>query len=292
MSARFVSFAICSQVIAHQKITSLFQCPNIPTAIAPGAPTPTLAHFVAYALHRTRLPSIVTFASLLLLQRLKTRFPAARGSSGHRLFISAFMIASKVICDDTYSNQSWSIVAQKMFALKEINQMEREMCGYLEWNLNVQGEEIAEFEARVRADHGPRAVAKASSSSHSSESPIIVVPSPAAAYPTPETTPNTVASRPIRPVPSPYKNRPSYREQVAAAITSLPSPPASPRYLRAHSPPPHFASANSSLASSPASDDCKTPSPVAVTASSRPSSKGGYERHQVPMSHYPLNVGW
>ena len=31
------------------------------------------------------------------------------------------MIASKVICDDTYSNQSWSIVAQKMFALKEIN---------------------------------------------------------------------------------------------------------------------------------------------------------------------------
>ena len=274
------------------QITSLFQCPNIPTAIAPGAPTPTLAHFVAYALHRTRLPSIVTFAALLLLQRLKTRFPAARGSSGHRLFISAFMIASKVICDDTYSNQSWSIVAQKMFALKEINQMEREMCGYLEWNLNVQGEDIAEFEARVRADHGPRAAFKASSSSPSTDSPIIVVPSPAAAYPTPDTTPNPVASRPIRPVPSPYKNRPTYREQVAAAA-SLPSPPASPHhYLRAHSPPPpHFASANSSLASSPASDDCKTPSPVAVTSSSRPSSKGGYERHHAPVSHYPLNIG-
>jgi hypothetical protein len=45
------------------------------------------------------------------------------------------MIASKVVCDDTYSNQSWAIVAQKMFSLKEVNQMEREMCGYLEWNL-------------------------------------------------------------------------------------------------------------------------------------------------------------
>jgi hypothetical protein len=45
------------------------------------------------------------------------------------------MIASKIVCDDTYSNQSWCIVAQKMFELKEMNQMEREMCGYLEWNL-------------------------------------------------------------------------------------------------------------------------------------------------------------
>jgi hypothetical protein len=45
------------------------------------------------------------------------------------------MIASKIVCDDTYSNQSWCVVAQKMFALKEMNQMEREMCGYLEWNL-------------------------------------------------------------------------------------------------------------------------------------------------------------
>ncbi len=45
------------------------------------------------------------------------------------------MIASKVVCDDTYSNQSWCVVGQKMFNLKEVNQMEREMCGYLEWNL-------------------------------------------------------------------------------------------------------------------------------------------------------------
>ena len=51
--------------------------------------------------------------------------------------ISTYMIASKVMCDDTYSNKSWGIVAQGMFTLCEINQMEREMCGYLEWELNV-----------------------------------------------------------------------------------------------------------------------------------------------------------
>ncbi|KAG1897518.1 uncharacterized protein F5891DRAFT_957020, partial [Suillus fuscotomentosus] len=45
------------------------------------------------------------------------------GSSGHCLFISAFMLASKVICDDTYANKSWSIVAQGMLQLREINQV-------------------------------------------------------------------------------------------------------------------------------------------------------------------------
>jgi len=56
------------------------------------------------------------------------RFPTAQGSSGHRLFITAFMISSRVICDDTYSNKSWSIVGRGMFQLWEVNRMERETC--------------------------------------------------------------------------------------------------------------------------------------------------------------------
>jgi hypothetical protein len=228
------------------------------------------------------------------------------------------MIASKVICDDTYSNQSWGIVAQKMFALKEINQMEREMCGYLEWNLNVAGEEVMDFEAKTRSEHGPRAIARASSSSSSLSScshlEPISMPSPAAAYPTPETTPDP-QGRPIRPVPSPYKQK-SYRSSnasthaavVAAAAAALPSPPQSPHhYLRAPnhdfaspSEPPHFSnSTSSSLASSPASDDCKTPSPV-VSATSRPlnSKQANYESSRqrqhamnISVAGLPLNVG-
>jgi len=46
----------------------------------------------------------------------------------------------------TYSNKSWSIVAQGMFQLREINQMEREMCQYLEWELNVDPATLKEFE--------------------------------------------------------------------------------------------------------------------------------------------------
>jgi hypothetical protein len=144
--------------LSLDQITSLFRCPNVPTAKASMDPTPTLAHFVAYALHRTRLSSTVAIAALLLLRRLKTRFPAARGSFGHRLFFTSFMIASKVFADDTYSNQSWAKVAQNMFALNEISQMELEMCTLLEWHLNIQEADLVEFEARIYVEHGSGAV--------------------------------------------------------------------------------------------------------------------------------------
>lgn len=134
-------------------MSHLFACPDVPPLAPPSTtPTPRLDHFIAYALHRTRLHSSVTFAALYLLQRLKARFPAAKGSSGHRLFISAFMLASKIICDDTYSNKSWCIVGQGMFALREINQMEREMCSYLEWQLNVDPQTLRDFQSRVQHD--------------------------------------------------------------------------------------------------------------------------------------------
>ncbi|WVO22212.1 uncharacterized protein IAS62_003542 [Cryptococcus decagattii] len=254
-------------VLAARFITHLFQCPNVPAPSTPGAPTPALAHFVAYALHRTRLPSVVTFAALLLLQRLKRRYPAARGSSGHRLFISAFMIASKVICDDTYSNQSWGIVAQKMFTLKEINQMEREMCGYLEWHLNFGDREMLDFETDLRSVHGPKAMTRASSGS-SGRPDIGFADSPCKSYPTPEATPDPqVSSRPIRPVPSPYKSR--FYSHVPPMAPAFPSPPPSPHHVHLSPQPPHLSSASSSLQSSPASDDCKTPSPITMMATAR-----------------------
>ncbi|KAI0696661.1 hypothetical protein C8T65DRAFT_832721 [Cerioporus squamosus] len=100
-----------------------------------------------------KLHDSVTFGALYLLHRLKARFPAARGSSGHRLFLAAYMIASKVISDDTYSNKNgWAVVGQGMFALREINQMEREMCAYLEWQLNFEPGALKEFEEKVRRD--------------------------------------------------------------------------------------------------------------------------------------------
>jgi hypothetical protein len=79
----------------------------------------------AYALYRTRLPIAITHQALLLLTRLKTRYPSARGTSTspHRLFLSSLMLSSKISMDDTYSNKSWEVVGQGLFSLREVNQM-------------------------------------------------------------------------------------------------------------------------------------------------------------------------
>ncbi|KAI0311201.1 hypothetical protein OF83DRAFT_1295511 [Amylostereum chailletii] len=64
----------------------------------------------------TRRHVSITFSALYLLQRLKARFPSAK------------------------------------FALREINQMDREMCSYLEWQLNVEPTVLRKFETHVRRD--------------------------------------------------------------------------------------------------------------------------------------------
>ncbi|KAF8970294.1 hypothetical protein BDZ97DRAFT_1638415, partial [Flammula alnicola] len=130
----------------------LFACPDYPPSSTDSHAQ--LPYFITYALHQTKLHPAITFTTLVLLRRLKACFPSVRGSSGHRLFISAYayVISSKVICNDTYSNKSWCIVAQGMFALREVNQMEREMCNYLDWELTVDDPILSEFEIAVKND--------------------------------------------------------------------------------------------------------------------------------------------
>ncbi|KAI0767073.1 hypothetical protein C8Q74DRAFT_930210 [Fomes fomentarius] len=245
---------LCSRFVTH-----LFACPDLPplSTTVPPAPSPPLADFIAHVLHRTRLQSSITFAALYLLQRLKARFPAARGSSGHRLFISAFMIASKVICDETYSNKSWSIVGQGMFALREINQMEREMCSYLEWQVNLKPSALKEFEQKVRRDFkdlGPY--------------PTYDVPSPAAS-PMPSTTPYSGQTGASTPTPS-FASR---TEHPPSTSPPKPIPPPVPVHAGA---PPYSATSSPSTADTP-----DTPEPSTSPALRAPPPSTPVEDHSV-----------
>ncbi|ETW79943.1 hypothetical protein HETIRDRAFT_171541 [Heterobasidion irregulare TC 32-1] len=56
------------------------------------------------------------------------------------------MIASKIICDDTYSYNAWCTVSQGVLTLRKINQMERKMCNYLGCQINVKPSVLCNFE--------------------------------------------------------------------------------------------------------------------------------------------------
>ncbi|GAA5862473.1 hypothetical protein JCM1840_004194 [Sporobolomyces johnsonii] len=159
---RYYGFEDQARLCEHV-ITSLFSVgpqrtvgrPGIdtpPLSPKPGQPqVPQLGEFIAYALYRTRLPVSITHQALLLLTRLKTRYPSARGTSTspHRLFLSSLMLSSKISMDDTYSNKSWQVVGQGLFELKEVNQMERELFAFLGWNVVVRDEELAAWVEEV-----------------------------------------------------------------------------------------------------------------------------------------------
>jgi hypothetical protein len=213
-------------------ITHLFACPEYPPSATHSQAK--LPYFIAYALHRTKLHPSVTFAALVLLQRLKARFPTARGSSGHRLFISAFMIASKVICDDTYSNKSWSIVSQGMFSLREINQMEREMCSYLDWELTVDIPILTNFETMVKRDFrtpGPyptyslQMVSRKATASPCHSSPPNTSTSPIPAFSHRHPSP----PKPLQPPPpgsaaAPYGSPPATPDTPSSCTSTITSP--------------------------------------------------------------------
>lgn len=55
------------------------------------------------------------------------------------------MLSAKISMDDTYSNKSWAIVGSNYFALKEVNQMERELFAFLGWNVVATKEELDAF---------------------------------------------------------------------------------------------------------------------------------------------------
>ncbi|KZP14353.1 hypothetical protein FIBSPDRAFT_980257 [Athelia psychrophila] len=199
-----------------------------------------------FACPETKLHTAVTFAALVLWQRLKARFPTARGSSGHRLFISAFMIPSKVICDDTYSNKSRGLVGQGMFQLREVNQMKREMCQYPDWELNVEPLTLAAFEQMVRKDFagpGPYPVyilqnisklaATTTLTVNHSTSPIpcfgprtSTPPNPSCPRPTPPSPVRAAPPPPYAPISPPSTPEASYSDSTSPASSASPATPA------------------------------------------------------------------
>ncbi|KAJ7725047.1 hypothetical protein B0H16DRAFT_1472023 [Mycena metata] len=131
-------------------ITHLFQSPPFPSRT--DRPQAYLPFFIAYAIRCTELTDEIVYAALVLVQRIKSRFPGTTPSSGHRLFIGCLMLASKFLCDWTYSNKGWRKIAQNIYTLREINRLERDICKNLEWDITMDSTTIYSFGALLNHD--------------------------------------------------------------------------------------------------------------------------------------------
>ena len=81
---------LCARFMVH-----FFSCPKY--SLTTSYLQAKLSNFIAYALHRMKLDSLVSFAALVLPQQLKAWFPTTHGSSGHWSFILTFTIEPTVM---------------------------------------------------------------------------------------------------------------------------------------------------------------------------------------------------
>ncbi|ORX96785.1 hypothetical protein K493DRAFT_184824, partial [Basidiobolus meristosporus CBS 931.73] len=127
--------------IMSRTINHLFECGDNSTIAAqdPGKNLPRLDDFISRLHRRGNLTLVNLLTALLFLIRLKELRPSCKGSygSGHRLFLASLVLANKYLQDGAYHNKTWYKVVEGLYSLHEINQMERELLGLLNYELCV-----------------------------------------------------------------------------------------------------------------------------------------------------------
>ncbi|KAJ3093532.1 hypothetical protein HK100_006561 [Physocladia obscura] len=133
-----------------QAAANVIKCPPTSTSTTT---IPPLAQFVALVASRARSTPETLLITTALLDRARRRLPSsARGlpCTAHRLFLAALVVAAKSANDKTYKNKSFVSFADGLFPLSEINLMERQLLGILDYDVSFS---VADFDATCARLH-------------------------------------------------------------------------------------------------------------------------------------------
>jgi hypothetical protein len=59
--------------------------------------------------------------------------------------LAATILAAKYMYDDTFDNTAWATVSSGLFDLDQVNHMERELLGFLDFGLFIQPQDWLQF---------------------------------------------------------------------------------------------------------------------------------------------------
>ncbi|KAI8896609.1 hypothetical protein BC833DRAFT_596905 [Globomyces pollinis-pini] len=130
---------------SNKFIERVFKCDSSPSSSFKNPIA--LQPFLTNIMNRTRINTLTLITAFYYLDRLKQRHPNCKGSpgAGHRLFLAAILIASKYLYDDTFDNCAWATVSSGLFELQQVNHMEREMLGFLDYTLFINQHDWISF---------------------------------------------------------------------------------------------------------------------------------------------------
>jgi len=102
-----------------------------------------------YLVEITKFPYQCVLSCTYYLYMLSKKHPELKGyGSEKNLMVMALMVTNKMLYDNTYSNRTWSEISD--IPLEELNIMELEFCGVLDYNLNIDPKEFEAWENYMR----------------------------------------------------------------------------------------------------------------------------------------------